>query len=237
MAIWDGLLSEHEREVYGGAGYEKRIGFGDKPALLIIDVTYSFVGDKPERVSESIKRFPQSCGEVGWKAVGQIASLLPLVRSKKVPLIYVDRAHEINNPRNAFSRLVRKWDKLDFASPEMGQSARGHCIVEEIAPRKSEIIIFKEGASAFFGTQLISLLISQGVDTLFVCGTTTSGCVRASVIDAAQYGLRVSVIEEGVFDRIELSHKVNLFDMNAKYADVISMDEAKHYFASITDRP
>jgi nicotinamidase-related amidase len=236
MAIWDDLLSEHEREVYGGAGYEKRIGFGKRPALLIIDMTYSFLGDKPEPVAESIKRFPQSCGEVGWKAIQQLTPLLPLARAKGVPLIYTDRTHEIKKPVNAFSRLVRKWDDLSFSSPEMGQAERGHCIVKEIAPELDDIIIFKEGASAFFGTQLISLLISHRIDTLLVCGTTTSGCVRASVIDAAQYGLKVSVIQEGVFDRIELSHKVNLFDMNAKYADVISIDEAKDYLTQIPDQ-
>jgi nicotinamidase-related amidase len=137
---------------------------------------------------------------------------------------------------NAFSRLVRKWDKLSFSSPEMGQAERGHCIVKEIAPEPDDIIIFKEGASAFFGTQLIGLLISHQIDTLLVCGTTTSGCVRASVIDAAQYGLKVSVIQEGVFDRIELSHKVNLFDMNAKYADVISTDEAKGFLTQLAGR-
>lgn len=233
MAIWDDLLSEHERQVYGGARHEKRVGFGNKPALLIIDVTYPFVGDKAEPISESTKRFPLSCGEVGWKAIDQIASLLPLARQKTVPLFYIDRAHEIKKPSNAFSRLVRKWDNLDFTSPEMGQTERGHNLVREIAPREEDVVIFKEGASAFFATQLISLLVSRGVDTLLVCGTTTSGCVRASVIDAAQYGLKVSVIEEGVFDRIELSHKVNLFDMNAKYADVISMDEAKEYISQL----
>jgi nicotinamidase-related amidase len=210
-----------------------RIGFGNKPAVLIIDVTYAFVGDKPEPISESIKRFPLSCGEVGWRAIDQIASLLPLARRKNVSLFYIDRAHEIKKPNNALSRIVRKWDNLDFTSPEVGQTEQGHSIVREIAPAPGDIVIFKEGASAFFGTQLVSLLISRGVDTLLVCGTTTSGCVRASVIDAAQYGLKVSVIEEGVFDRIELSHKVNLFDMNAKYADVISIDEARQYISQL----
>lgn len=233
MAIWDDLLSAHERQLYGGARHERRVGFGNRPALLIIDVTYPFAGEKSEPIAESSKRFPLSCGEAGWKAVDQIASLLPLARQKNVPLFYVDRAHEIKKPSHAFSRLVRKWDNLDFSTPNMGQTERGHNMVREIAPRAGDVVIFKEGASAFFGTQLISLLVSSGVDTLLVCGTTTSGCVRASVIDAAQYGLRVSVIEEGVFDRIELSHKVNLFDMNAKYADVISIDEAREYISQL----
>ncbi len=234
MAMWDDVPSEHERRIFGLNRFSRRVGFGKKPALLVIDVTYAFVGDRPEPISESIKRFPLSCGEAGWKAIEQIASLLPLARRKKVPLFYVDRSHEIKKPSHAHSRLIRKWDDLNFISHEVGQTEQGHSIVRDIAPAVGDVIIFKEGASAFFGTPLIGLLVSQGVDTLLVCGATTSGCVRASVVDAAQYGLKVSVIEEGVFDRIELSHKVNLFDMNAKYGDVISMDEAKQFISRLS---
>lgn len=224
MASWDNLFSGHDKEVYDKAGYGRRIGFGKQPALLIIDVTYPFVGDKPEPVLESIKRFPQSCGESGWNAVKSIATLLPVAREKKIPIFYVDRE---------YTRLIRKWNRLDMAAPDMGQAKRGHNIVKEIAPIKGETIIYKEGASAFFATPLMCLLNELSIDTLLIGGGTTSGCVRASVIDAAQYNFRVSVVEECLFDRIELSHKVNLFDMNAKYADVISLAEAKKYLASL----
>ena len=233
MAIWDDIFTGYDREVYDQAGYGERIGFGKRPALLIIDINYPSIGDKPEPVLESIKRFPQSCGEVGWKAIGHLVPLLTLAREKKIPIVHIDRQYPYNNVRKQLSRLIRKWDKLDFKASDMGQEERGHSIVKEIAPTNGELVILKEGASAFFGTALTSLLNRMQIDTLLVSGCTTSGCVRASVIDAAQYGFRVAVIEECVFDRIQISHKVNLFDINAKYGDVISAAEAKDYLSKL----
>ena len=87
-------------------------------------------------------------------------------------------------------------------------------------------MIKKTKASAFFGTPLREVLHDLNVDSLFVCGTTTSGCVRATIVDAFSHGLKCFLVEEGTFDRFELSHLVNLWDINAKYADVITVDEA-----------
>ncbi|MEK7281157.1 MAG: isochorismatase family protein, partial [Chloroflexota bacterium] len=98
---------------------------------------------------------------------------------------------------------------------------------------EGDIVIYKPKASAFFGTPLASLLNALRVDTVLCCGTSTSGCVRASVIDANSYNFHVAVIEECTFDRSQVSHKVNLFDMNAKYADVISLQEAREYITSL----
>ena len=107
----------------------------------------------------------------------------------------------------------------------------------EIAPGPGDILIPKEKPSLFFATPLLSYLIYHNVDTVFVCGTTTSGCVRATVIDAFSYNFKVGVIEECTFDRGEVSHKINLFDMNAKYADVMPVGEVMDYLQSIpTDR-
>ena len=102
-----------------------------------------------------------------------------------------------------------------------------------ITPLPSEVVIQKTKASAFFDTPLARCLRERKIDTLLVTGTTTSGCVRASVVDAFSLGFRCFVVEECTFDRFELSHLVNLFDMNAKYADVISLDEALKYVTSI----
>ena len=95
-----------------------------------------------------------------------------------------------------------------------------------IKPLPSELVIKKTKASAFFGTPLREVLHDLNIDSLLICGTTTSGCVRASIVDAFSHGLRCFLVEECAFDRFELSHLVNLWDINAKYADVITLDEA-----------
>jgi maleamate amidohydrolase len=110
---------------------------------------------------------------------------------------------------------------------------RGNNIVKEIAPLAHEFVIEKLKPSAFYGTPLLGYLIDLGVDTLLVCGTTTSGCVRATVLDAFNHNYHISIVEECTFDRFESSHAINLFDMNAKYADVIGVDEATDYMRGI----
>jgi nicotinamidase-related amidase len=105
--------------------------------------------------------------------------------------------------------------------------------VREIAPSASDIVIKKLKPSAFHGTPLVGFLNDLHVDTLLICGTTTSGCVRASVIDAFSYNFRVGVIEECTFDRGKASHAINLFDMHAKYADVVGIDQVLDYLESL----
>jgi nicotinamidase-related amidase len=106
---------------------------------------------------------------------------------------------------------------------------RGNDIVKEIGPAPHEFLIEKLKPSAFHGTALLGYLVELGIDTLIVCGTTTSGCVRATVLDAFSQNFHISIVEECTFDRFESSHAINLFDMNAKYADVIGIDEATDY--------
>ena len=218
MAIWDDVLTEFDKEVYRKAGYGREASLGERPALAVIDVTYDFVGDKPEPILKSIERFPLSCGENGWKAVKQIASLLPLVREKGIPIIY-----SASN-----TSLPRVWQKRH---PGEKQNKIGNEIVKEIAPTSDDIVIYKIGPSIFQGTPLTNILVHLNVDTLICCGTTTSGCVRASVVDASTFGFNVGVIEECTFDRGEVSHKVNLFDMDAKYGKVMPLAEAKDYLS------
>jgi isochorismate hydrolase len=112
---------------------------------------------------------------------------------------------------------------------------KGNEIVAEIAPQTGDIIVRKQKPSAFFGTPLMSMLNEVHADSVLVTGTTTSGCVRASVIDAFSYNLKVSVVEECVFDRGQASHKINLFDMAMKYADVVSLKESIDYIDALPD--
>lgn len=222
MAIWDDVFSDHDKLVFEKAGFGRGQEFGKHPALMIIDVIYNFVGDKPEPILKSMERFPLSCGEWGWKSVHQIASLLPLVRSKKIPIIYSTGEPSLPHPWRATTRRE-----------ELYKSRIGNEIVQEIAPAAGDITLRKLAPSVFFGTPLMSILFSFKVDTLFLCGVHTSGCVRATAVDAASYGFRVGVVEECTFDRSEICHKVSLFDMNAKYAMVVSVLEFKEYLTAL----
>ncbi len=218
MPVWDDIITEFDKEVYRKSGHriDSRVGtkdFSNNVALVIIDVTHAFVGDKSEPILKSIERFPLSCGEHGWQAVNQIASMLPLAREKRIPIVYSvgDRS------------LPRKWNRRNPRAKEIRENKIGNNIIQEIAPMAGDIIIRKFGPSLFLQTPLINVLTPLRVDTLLMCGGVTSGCVRASVVDAASYGFTVGVIEECTFDRGEVSHKVNLSDMNAEYASVISI--------------
>jgi len=229
---WKDTIPKDDLRVYSKAGYGLRSPLGKRPALIIVDVTYSFVGDKPEPILESIRRFPNSCGEKGWRSISKIRELLKAVRSSKnshtdMPVFYsasgAATAKEIGTWRDK-NKPSADRDFLRLSGP--------NSIVKEIAPQKNDTIITKLKPSAFHGTSLIDALVAKGIDTLIVTGCTTSGCVRATVMDAFSYNYKVGVVEECVFDRGELSHKVNLFDMDSKYANVISLDEAKDYFRS-----
>ena len=231
MAIWDDILTERDRQVFANAGYGRKAGFGQRPAVLVIDMNYNFVGDRPEPILKSVERFRNSCGEEGWDGVYRIRELLEGARKKHLPIFYTT-AHEKKNPVAA-----GRWQGKNRRSGEdyREEWSKGNEIVEEIAPQDGDVLVRKQKPSAFFGTPLISMLNELHVDTVLVTGCTTSGCVRASVLDAFSYNFRVSVIEECVFDRGQASHKINLFDMNAKYADVIPLKEALEYISSLPD--
>lgn len=224
IPIWWDVISERDKQVYENAGFGGRRPFGKRPVTIVIDVTYAFVGDKPEPILKSIERFPNSCGEEGWSAVQNIKKLIDDARAHDIPVIYT-------RPAGGARVAVAKQGKGDFAGGSRMIPAKTAEIVREIAPKKSDIVIRKERPSAFFGTYLASYLVNLRADTLVVAGCTTSGCVRATVLDGFQYGFGIFVVEECVFDRGQVSHKVNLFDMNAKYADVVSLQTALEYMS------
>ncbi len=214
MASWDGVIGEDEIDRYAKAGFGGEGGIGARPALLIIDVQYRTVGTTSKPYWDAIKEYPTSCGDVGWDAVGNIAKLVALFRQKGFPILYPHVA-----PKNSATdggRLAAKIPSI------MGIDAKGYDFVEEIAPVEGDVLLPKKHPSAFFGTPLVSHLVDLGVDTLIVTGCTTSGCVRSSVTDAFAYNFKVLVPDDAVYDRSPTSHAVNLWDMNAKYADVYS---------------
>jgi maleamate amidohydrolase len=225
MAMWADVLTERDKQVFAAAGYGKRQGFGRKPAVIVVDVNYNFVGDTPEPILESIKKYRNSCGEEGWQGVGQIRRLLDAARAATVPIFYSTA------PARQTALTAGRWHGKNSRGGEdfQSQARDGNEIVRDIAPQDGDIVILKEKPSVFFGTPLMSYLHELQVDTLLVVGTTTSGCVRATVVDAFSYNFKVVVVEECVFDRGQTSHKVNLFDMQAKYADVVPLEAALGY--------
>jgi maleamate amidohydrolase len=230
--IWDRFLTERDRAVFAASGYGARGGFGKRPALLVIDVNWAFCGDKPEPILQSIKRWRNSCGEDAWAALPYIGSLIDKCRQKGVPVIYTTGARRHDN-----------WDGGSWlwknARGQEDARARtsnldGNEIVTSIAPGPQDIVVYKQKPSGFFGSNLASYLTLLGCDSVIVTGTTTSGCVRATVLDAFSLNYRVALAEEGCFDRSQASHAINLCDMNAKYADVVKTAEA---LAFIEDLP
>lgn len=214
---WAGVVTPDDERRYEAAGFGKPVGWGEHPALLIIDVQYRTVGNSPKPFFESLEDYPTSCGDVGWAAVGRIAGLLGLFREKGFPVLYPHVA-----PKKAYDtgRLGAKVPAL------LGVAARGYEFVEPVAPREGDILVPKNHPSAFFGTALTSYLIDRHVDTLVVTGCTTSGCVRSTVVDAFSLNFRVVVPADAVYDRSPTVHAVNLFDMGQKYADVTTAAEA-----------
>jgi len=211
MKLWDNIISDEEQRAYRAAGFGRPSGMGSRPALLIIDVQYRTVGTTPQPFWESIKEFPTSCGDVGWKAVANIQKLLALFREKNWPVLY---PHVAPKKATDGGRLAEKVPAI------MNIPAHGYDFVKEVAPREGDILLPKKHPSAFFGTALASHLIDLQADTLVVTGCTTSGCVRGSVVDAFSLNFRVLVPQDAVYDRSQVAHAVNLFDMAEKYADV-----------------
>jgi nicotinamidase-related amidase len=211
-SAWSALIPAQEIEVYRRAGYQKSFGLGTRPALLVVDVEYNFTGLPGQEHLESISMYRNSCGPMAWQSMPHIARLLQRARDGGVPV--------------AFTHGFERPDTV--RSPRLGTQ-----IVDEVAPIAGELVIEKEAASAFFGTRLAANLVKWGVDTVIHTGCVTSGCVRASVVDAAAYGFKNAIVEECVFDRALTPHLANLFDMDAKYGDVMSLENIEAYLESL----
>ena len=229
MPVWDDVLPETDRQVFEAAGWGKNAGPGKRPVLMVIDVNYNFVGDRPEPILESIKRWRFSCGERGWHGVAATRKVLDEARRLRLPVIYT------TNPRRPDGFDLGVWNlKNHRAEEEVDvQGHRGNEIVAEVAPLPGDLFIEKKKPSAFFGTPLVSYLVALRADTIILTGTTTSGCVRASAVDAISDNFRVVIPETCVWDRGELSHKVNLFDLQQKYCDVVELEDVLAYLGGL----
>ncbi len=185
--------------------------FGKKPALLIIDMTRGFVSDE----------FPTGFSKTGVPCAKNIKLLLNQCRKLGVPVVYTK---DITAPDEVYEIHRGSWNNK--SSPLSREKRTEHnTIYGELEPAESEIVLEKSKPSAFFGTPLISILNYLSVDTVIITGMVTSGCIRATVIDAFSYNYNVIVPEECVADRSQISHKVTLFDLDTKYAGIMKLDE------------
>ncbi|HEY7244455.1 MAG TPA: isochorismatase family cysteine hydrolase, partial [Xanthobacteraceae bacterium] len=197
--VWDKFLTERDKAVFAASGYGARAGFGKRPAVLVIDVSFNFCGDRPEPVMESIKRWPNSCGEDAWSGVAAIRKLIDVARAKGVPVIYTTGS--FRHDQWDMGSWSWKNSRSDEWSGRTVSNLDGDTIVPDIAPEPQDIVVLKQKPSGFAGTPLLSYLTLLGCDSVLVTGTTTSGCVRATVLDAFSNNFRVIIAEEGCFDR------------------------------------
>ena len=211
---WKDVIPEADLQLY--AGWRRETFVGPRSALLAIDL-YDLVyrgGAKPP--IELNDSYPNTCGMFAHRAIEPTKRLFAAARRAGIPIFYCTQETRPNNrPKGAVSTRNQR--------PRPGPD--GYAIYHEFTPEPSDVVIWKQRASAFQGTPLFSHLSILGIQSLIVCGESTSGCVRASVVDAYSSGFHVSVVEECTFDRAELTHKVNLFDLHHKYADVMHIDE------------
>lgn len=231
--VWDRFLTQRDRKVFAESGYGSHMGFGKRPALMIIDVSYGFTGDKSEPILDSIKRWRNSCGAESWNSIAVIKRLADTFRRKSMPVIYTTGVSR----EDGWDAGGWSWknNRQDEAKRVVHSSDKQNEIVAEIAPQAQDIVVYKQKPSGFFGSNLMSYLTFLQCDSLILTGTTTSGCVRATVVDAFSFNLRCAVVEDACFDRSEASHAIALCDMHAKYADVIPSADVLAHVQTLPD--
>lgn len=212
---WWRFVPEDQRAVYLKAGFSRSDRLTGRPALVVVDATVAFTGTRPMPVDEAIEaEFATSCGDRAWDAIPQIESLLGVFRSRGLPVVFTRPNYSDQ------SAMPGATKRATDARLESGQE-----FVEQLKPLSEEWICEKARASAFYGTILDAYLRLNEVSTVVLCGSTTSGCVRATSADGYSAGFRVFVAEDATFDRANHPHLASLFDIHAKYGTVMTTDE------------
>jgi nicotinamidase-related amidase len=200
---------------YQSRGFAQRVGFGARPALLVIDF---------------IKAFTDLTSPLASNLDAEIAAtqqLLDAARDLRLPIAFTTVEYDEGfRDAGVFIKKVPSLSVLRKGTPMVE-------VDDRLAPRADEHVLVKKYASAFFGTSLAATLTAAGVDTLLITGCTTSGCVRASAVDSCQNGFRTIVVKECVGDRAQPPHEANLFDIDAKYGDVVTLEETLAYLQSL----
>ena len=222
---WNDIVPADILDIY--SHYARTTFVGPAPALLAIDL-YELAyegGAKP--VNELHHTYPSSCGENAWRAIEPTKRLFAAARGAGLPIFYSTQDTRADSKPTLITATKRRRTAM---APEH------YAIRPEFRPQPGDVVITKQRASAFYGTPLAAHLTQLGVRTTIICGESTSGCVRATAVDAYSHGFHVVLAEECCFDRSILSHKVNLFDLHHKYADVLHLDEVAAHLAGLAVR-
>ncbi len=215
--IWEDLLSEQDRQVITKAGYDKEgasswesRGMGENPMVLVIDMQRLIVGENVP-ILDAIEEYRTAMGDIAWDAIEHIDPFLDFAREQGLPVTY--------------TRVVpSSYDDPDH--PDLD-------IVDPVAPEEGDTVVDKSYASAFYGTDLLSRLVRGDHDSVIIVGNSTSGCVRATAVDAKQNGFSVVLPQECIFDRIEASHKIGLLDLWMKYAEVLETGAVEEWVETL----
>jgi nicotinamidase-related amidase len=208
--------AKSDEEFFRERGFGLRIGFGERPALIVVDL---------------IKAFTDPGMMLGANLDDQIEAtnaLLAVAHDRKIPVIFSTVIYE-----DADFKDAGIWALKQKGVVTLRAGSDGVVLDPRLDARKTDTLLVKKYASCFFGTDLVSRLLAHRIDTLLISGCTTSGCVRATAVDACQTGFRPMVVREAVGDRSVQAHDQSLFDLNAKYADVVSLEETLQYLATI----
>jgi nicotinamidase-related amidase len=212
------MTDDQARDVYARARLGESVTLGSRPAVLVVDFSCGFtdpacaLGSDLTAEVEATKRVLDSARAKGFLVVFTSIGFEPSLEDGG---LWLQKA-----PALAELQLGGRWVEID----------------SRLERRESEPVVLKKGASGFFGTNLASILVAHGIDSVILCGATTSGCIRATAVDLLQYGWPTLVPRECVGDRAQAPHEANLFDIQAKYADVVALDDALAYLESVADR-
>ncbi|MCZ6839116.1 MAG: isochorismatase family protein [Alphaproteobacteria bacterium] len=205
-----------DEEFFAERGFGMRIGFGEKPAVIVIDVINAFT-DPDMMLGSNLD-----------DEIAETNKVLDAAHERGAPVIFTTVMYEDKDFKDAGIWALKQKGvmTLKAGTPEVETDARLH-------READDSLLSKKYASCFYGTDLVSRLMAHGVDTLIITGCTTSGCVRATAVDACQVGFRPVVVREAVGDRSQAAHDQSLFDLNAKYADVVSTGEVVQYLKTV----
>jgi maleamate amidohydrolase len=210
--VWEPFVPQDELDRFSEKGFGADEEPGERPLLLVIDVVESFLG--PREVGSGTQA-PADCGPMGWERLPNIVELLDRARSAGTPVVYCkgDLAGRLQ---------VGGSVKMEL-DPQVARANHDTQFPPEISPLENEWVISKTKASALNSTPLEAYLVRHKIDTIVACGVSTSGCVRATVVDAFSFGMRVFVVEPACFDRSNFAHAASLFDIQQKYGTVVDL--------------
>jgi len=224
--VWDSFITAQDKASLGDRPHQVW-GYGERPALLCVDLYRWVFGDRRQPLLEAMKTWPGSCGEAAWDAIPYIQRLLGAARAAQIPVLHATKM-------SPYASGIAAWSEKPSAQREPAKpDGTKWDIIDEAAPLPGETVLYKAAPSAFFGTLLMAQLNALDVDSLIICGESTSGCVRATVVDGRSNRFKMTVVEEAVFDRHQATHAINLFDMHEKYADVLGIDEVVAHLGTL----